>query len=61
VSSEISFQLPLESSEHFKDFFTLLDQKLDELNVRSYGVGVTTLEEVFLRIGKGEAETEQDK
>lgn len=27
---------------------------MDDLGVRSYGVGITTLEEVFLKIGHGE-------
>jgi hypothetical protein len=27
---------------------------LDNLNIRSYGVGITTLEEVFLKIGHGD-------
>lgn len=54
VSSEISYQLPLESSSLFKDFFTEFDKNLVSLGVRSYGVGITTLEEVFLKIGHGE-------
>ena len=27
---------------------------MDSLNIRSYGVGITTLEEVFLKIGHGD-------
>jgi len=27
---------------------------LDNLGIRSYGVGITTLEEVFLKIGHGD-------
>mmetsp|Transcript_270 Transcript_270/g.475 ORF Transcript_270/g.475 Transcript_270/m.475 type:complete len:855 (-) Transcript_270:2340-4904(-) len=54
VSSEISFQLPKESSALFKDFFLQFDNNLDSLGIRSYGVGITTLEEVFLKIGHGE-------
>jgi ATP-binding cassette subfamily A (ABC1) protein 3 len=60
VSSEISYQLPTSSSKQFKKFFSEFDEKLDELNIRSYGVGITTLEEVFLKIGHGE-ELEQEK
>lgn len=56
VSSEISYQLPKEESDHFKKFFAEFDQNLDALGIRSYGVGVTTLEEVFLKIGHGEEE-----
>lgn len=52
VSSEMTFQLPTESSTLFKDFFTELDNNLDTLGIRSYGVGITTLEEVFLKIAE---------
>ena len=54
VSSEISYQLPLESQSLFKNFFTDFDNNLSKIGVRSYGVGITTLEEVFLKIGHGE-------
>ena len=34
---------------------------MDELGIQSYGVGITTLEEVFLKIGKeDEEEGEED-
>lgn len=52
----MTFQLPSEAAAQFKEFFTELDNNLDRLSIRSYGVGITTLEEVFLRIGKGESE-----
>jgi ATP-binding cassette subfamily A (ABC1) protein 3 len=55
----MTFQLPNESSSQFKDFFTELDKNLEKLGIRSYGVGITTLEEVFLRIAKGD-ETEEE-
>lgn len=54
VSSEITYQLPQESSGQFKQFFTDFDNNLEDLQLRSYSVGVTTLEEVFLKIGHGE-------
>ncbi len=52
VSSEMTFQLPAESSQQFKDLFTELDNNLENLGIRSYGVGITTLEEVFLKIAE---------
>jgi ATP-binding cassette subfamily A (ABC1) protein 3 len=52
VSSEMTFQLPSDSASQFKDFFTQLDAALDTLGIRSYGVGITTLEEVFLKIAE---------
>lgn len=54
----MTFQLPSESSSEFKQFFTELDQNLSSLGIRSYGVGITTLEEVFLRIAKDGEESE---
>lgn len=48
----MTFQLPTESSQQFKDFFTELDNSLESLGIRSYGVGITTLEEVFLKIAE---------
>lgn len=46
--------MPTSSSKQFKNFFQEFDKSLDKLGIRSYGVGITTLEEVFLKIGHGE-------
>ncbi|CAG9334834.1 unnamed protein product [Blepharisma stoltei] len=54
VHAEISFQIPNSSSSKFTTFFTALDQNLKILQLRSYGVSVTTLEEVFLRVARGD-------
>ena len=51
VSSELTFQIPLKLSNKFKDFFERFDIDLEYLGIRSYGISVTTLEEVFLRVG----------
>lgn len=48
---ELSFRLPKEAAPLFSDFFGKLDQELNKLGIDSYGVSLTTLEEVFLRIG----------
>ena len=50
--SEITFQIP--SSSSLTQFFAQLDTNLHKIGAHSYGVGITTLEEVFLRIGHGE-------
>ena len=60
VSSEMTFQLPNEANNLFKQFFAKLDDNIEKLGISSYGVGITTLEEVFLKIGKHE-EDEDDK
>lgn len=59
VSREITYQLPTEVSGQFKEFFKEFDENLDQLNIGSYGVGITTLEEVFLKIGHGEDDEDQ--
>jgi len=50
VSSEITYQLPNDSVRNFKEFFKSLDERKQELGLKSYGIGVTTLEEVFLKV-----------
>lgn len=47
------WQLPESARSQFKSFFNDLDIDLAALNVKSYGVSISTLEEVFLKIGHG--------
>ena len=61
ISSEIIFQIPKHMSEKFKGFFKTFDKKLDSLGIKSYGICVTTLEEVFLRVGHGIIEEDDVK
>ena len=42
----------MQSAANFKYFFTNLDNNIEFLGISSYGVGMTTLEQVFLKIGK---------
>ena len=56
TTHEITFQLPFKESECFKVFFEELDSNLEKLQIESYGISVTTLEEVFLRVAKGDEE-----
>ena len=50
MSSEITFQIPAKLSANFKPFFQKFDKDLDILGIRSYGISVPTLEDVFLRV-----------
>lgn len=52
VAGEVSFQLPLGESSKFPDMFDALDAKKGQWGINSYGVSVTTLEEVFLKVGQ---------
>ena len=53
IAREITFQIPVEYSPKFKNFFHEFDIKRLELGVASYGISITTLEEVFLAVGDG--------
>ena len=50
VGTEFSVQLPFSSSSHFQSLFENLDDNLSSLGIQSYGMSVTTLEEVFLKV-----------
>ncbi|MES1908431.1 MAG: hypothetical protein MHM6MM_001373 [Cercozoa sp. M6MM] len=60
-AGEFSFRLPLECSAQFPDLFDELDARQAELNFESYGVSVTTLEEVFLRVGHAQTPPEEEQ
>ncbi|EAR86885.2 ABC transporter family protein (macronuclear) [Tetrahymena thermophila SB210] len=61
VSAEVSFQLNNESLPQFAKLFNDLDQQLDKLSVQSYGISITTLEEVFLRVAHLKDEIKEKK
>ncbi|KAG7961902.1 hypothetical protein I3843_09G039100 [Carya illinoinensis] len=71
VGTEISFKLPLASSSSFENMFREIEsctrrsfsnsetsgcEGKDYLGIESYGISVTTLEEVFLRVAGGDCE-----
>jgi ATP-binding cassette subfamily A (ABC1) protein 3 len=51
AGTEISYQLPLDAADTFPSMFDHLDHNGKPLGIESYGISVTTLEEVFLRVG----------
>ena len=53
IAREITFQIPVEYAPKFKQFFHDFDLSLSRLGVASYGISITTLEEVFLAVGDG--------
>ena len=53
ISTEITFQIPVECAPLFKEFFIEFDQRLESFGIEGYGISITTLEEVFLRVGDG--------
>ena len=60
INSEISFMLPTEVTIRFSDLFERLEKMKESLNILTIGISVTTLEEVFLRIGDNENTDDTD-
>lgn len=56
VGKERNYRLPFASASKFVQMFREIDGRKAELGVAGYGVSVTTLEEVFLRVGHGSEE-----
>lgn len=54
AGSEISFQLPIRDSDKFVRMFEELDNLTSAQIIESYGVSITTLDEVFLKVARGE-------
>lgn len=50
--SEIIYNIPFEDSVRFPQMFEELDQSLESVGMSSYGVAITSLEDVFLKVGK---------
>jgi len=61
IAGEISFRLPFHASPHFADVFDRFDREQRELGITNYGISVTTLEEVFLRVGHDDEGTAEAK
>ena len=59
VSSELSFQLPLDAASSFVSMFADLDDVVERKDIYNYGVSITTLEEVFLMVARGEVGKER--
>jgi ATP-binding cassette subfamily A (ABC1) protein 1 len=59
VGAEIAFQLPLDSSSCFASMFEQLDANLKEFGILQYGISVTTMEEVFIKVAEAHDEENQ--
>jgi ATP-binding cassette subfamily A (ABC1) protein 3 len=54
VGTEMKFQLPIGESARFVGMFKMLDKQTEKHRIESYGVSVTTLDEVFLLVTRGD-------
>jgi len=50
-AGEVQCRLPLASSSEFPAMMKALDKEMKTLGIQSFGISVTTLEEVFLKVG----------
>ena len=50
TATEITFLIPQNRAPLFAAFFARFDREMDSLDIDSYGISITTLEEVFLKI-----------
>ena len=61
VGAEQSYRLPFNESKKFVGLFEQIEREKEKMGVSSYGVSVTTLEEVFMRVGHGSEESNLDE
>lgn len=55
-ATEVAFILPMDSTYNFASLFGAIEDSIGEgtLGIKSYGISMTTLEEVFLKMGEVE-------
>lgn len=44
--------IPKDQAQNFAGFFETLDDRLDDYDIKSYGVSMSNLEDVFLKINQ---------
>lgn len=57
VGSEIAFQLPLGATSAFPHMLQAIEEQQRQVGIDDYGLSVTTMEEVFLRVRAGTSPT----
>ena len=53
VGAELSYILPSSATSSFPELFDRLETERKALGIVSFGVSVTTMEEVFMKVGEG--------
>ena len=52
VYDEVTYIIPKNQALNFCSFFKELDERIEEFDIRSYGVAMANLEDVFLQINQ---------
>ncbi|XP_031559324.1 ATP-binding cassette sub-family A member 3-like isoform X2 [Actinia tenebrosa] len=60
VGAELEMVLNKEAAKSFESLFLDLETKKQEYGIASFGVSVTTMEEVFMKVGEGAEKTVDD-
>ena len=60
VSAELAMQLPLHKVKDFDKLFDEIDSKKNQLKIETYGISITTLEEVFLKVSDDHKHGDED-
>jgi ATP-binding cassette subfamily A (ABC1) protein 3 len=50
AENQVTYELPFDSVAHFGAFFTILESDINKFNVVNFGVTITSLEDVFLKV-----------
>ncbi|XP_055306584.1 phospholipid-transporting ATPase ABCA3-like [Sitodiplosis mosellana] len=58
VAGELTYILPVDYVNKFEEMFQCLEEKQNELNLNSFGVSLTPLEEVFLKVASESGDIE---
>lgn len=61
ISMEIKFQLPATESSKFEELFADFENNKDKYGIQTFGISLTTLEEVFLKVAGIVDDAEENK
>lgn len=61
ISKELKYILPKDEIENFESLFKDLEENKEEYGIQSFGVSLTTLEDVFLKVAKELGHNEKEK
>lgn len=53
IGKELKYQLPVNKADQFESLFSELEEKKEKYGIESFGISLTTLEEVFLKVAVG--------
>lgn len=51
IGTELTYKLPDNYSDRFEEMLSKLEKQLSELHLNGFGVGITSLEDVFMKVG----------